>query len=82
MVAGRVGDVRQLNPRDVVIEPKPESDQHIVKMTFRKGKGAAWHGPFTVAAVVSSVLAKELAALKLALAATTSHCSASLTSVT
>ena len=66
IIAARVGDARQINPHDITLRPAQDGEVYMAKITFRRGKGASWHGPFTIGAVVSKTLAKELAALKIA----------------
>lgn len=61
LFAARIGDLRQVEAPDVMIE-KIQGRFH-VKLTFRFGKGAAWWGPFTLHALCDSEVAKALQAL-------------------
>jgi len=60
--AARMGDLRQVEGRDVEFE-SATGDRQTLQATFRAGKGAAFWGPFTVATVVTASIAKDLSLL-------------------
>ena len=79
LLAARAGDLRQVDPADIVLEPAPPSSgqpasdseaKQLLKITFRRGKGAAFWGPYTVAAMIddrdAQLLAAHTAAIKAA----------------
>ncbi|CUF10151.1 TATE DNA transposon, putative [Bodo saltans] len=64
--AARAGDMRQIQSQDVkfaspVDGTSPEAGRRMLSITFRSGKGAAFWGPFTVAAYIDDNTAKSLA---------------------
>ena len=63
--AARVGDLRQVLGADVTFGAsvaRKDGDGQLLALTFRRGKGACFWGPFTVQAVIPAGVAKALAA--------------------
>ena len=56
--AARVGDMRQIRNKDVAL-PQSATGQ-LVHVTFRYGKGGAFWGPYTIAAVLPTHVLKDL----------------------
>ena len=67
--ASRVGDLRQCRPDDIVVgsaSPASSADRdvtHLVTITFRYGKGAAFCGPFSVCCRLPATVASALVEL-------------------
>ena len=60
--AARVGDLRQVFPKDVVL-PANGDENGVTTITFKLGKGGACWGPFTIASVLPQDVAKDVASL-------------------
>lgn len=61
--AARVGDLRQVRATDVRLTDCGRPHERRAAITFRYGKGAAFWGPYTIHAIISASLAKELSAI-------------------
>ena len=59
--ASRVGDMRQVRARDITLPQV--ADDRLVRITFRFGKGGAFWGPYTIAAVLPDHIVKDVVAL-------------------
>lgn len=69
-LAGRVGDVRQLDPEDVVFGDL-KKDKRELSATYRKGKTIGFRGPYTVPTLIPEDQAKCVTALHKKLPLTT-----------
>eukprot|EP00760_Papus_ankaliazontas_P016224 PhM_4_TR16769/c0_g3_i2/m.75228 len=60
--AARLGDMRRVNPREIVIDFDNKDDPHTVPVfaTFTEGKGAHFWGPYTVHTRVPTDVAKTV----------------------
>ncbi|CUF29851.1 TATE DNA transposon, putative [Bodo saltans] len=58
--AGRAGDIRQIRGHDVSLKEPPIGSRQMLSVTFRRGKGAAFWGPYTIATMVDTSTMKAL----------------------
>ena len=59
--ASRIGDLRQVHPEDVGLPPNDSPEGEVSTITYKLGKGGAFWGPFTIAAVLPRDVAKDFA---------------------
>jgi hypothetical protein len=59
----RVGDLRVLEPKHVMIAASGDDSLRKVSLLFTRGKGVAFWGPFSIIAYLPAAIAKDLAEL-------------------